>query len=114
VSLSTCIKCGGHIPLGPDASNRCETCGAGVFADEPSPHASTVHMLNEAECRLARIAEIIEQVDARCAAVDGPVTPTLDEMTQAEISEVYRLAKSPIAVPGAPRLTPAHLPRPIR
>lgn len=32
MSLSTCEICGGHIPLGPDASNRCEICGAGVFA----------------------------------------------------------------------------------
>lgn len=31
MSLSTCEKCGGHIPLGPDATNRCEKCGAGVF-----------------------------------------------------------------------------------
>ena len=32
MSLSECLKCGGHIPLGPDASNVCEECGAGVFA----------------------------------------------------------------------------------
>ena len=32
MSLSECVKCGGHIPLGPDASNVCEECGAGVFA----------------------------------------------------------------------------------
>lgn len=31
MSLSTCENCGGHIPLGPRASNVCETCGAGVF-----------------------------------------------------------------------------------
>lgn len=31
MSLSTCEKCGGHIPLGPDASNRCEKCGEHVF-----------------------------------------------------------------------------------
>ena len=31
MSLSTCDRCGGHIPLGPDASNRCESCGLGVF-----------------------------------------------------------------------------------
>ena len=31
MSLSTCEKCGGHIPLGPDATNHCEDCGAGVF-----------------------------------------------------------------------------------
>lgn len=42
--------------------------------------------------RLARIAEIIELVDQRAMAADGPVTPTLQEMTQAEISEIYRLA----------------------
>ena len=43
--------------------------------------------------RLALIAEIIEDVDHRCMAADGPVTPTLQEMTQREISEIYRLAK---------------------
>ena len=43
--------------------------------------------------RLRKIAEIIEAVDNRCMAVDGPVTPTLQEMTQDEIAEIYRLAK---------------------
>ncbi len=43
--------------------------------------------------RLQRIAEIIELVDHRAMACDGPVTPTLEEMTQKEISEIYRLAK---------------------
>jgi hypothetical protein len=32
MSLSECTKCGGHIPIGPNASNVCEECGAGVFA----------------------------------------------------------------------------------
>jgi hypothetical protein len=31
MSLSTCEKCGGHIPLGLDASNICINCGSGVF-----------------------------------------------------------------------------------
>lgn len=31
MSLSTCEHCGGHIPLGPNASNCCEKCGRGVF-----------------------------------------------------------------------------------
>jgi len=44
------------------------------------------------EKRLKRIAEIIEAVDNRCMAVDGSVTPTLKEMTQKEISEIYALA----------------------
>ena len=43
--------------------------------------------------RLNRIAEIIESVDNRCMAADGPVTPTLQEMTQDEISRIYALAK---------------------
>lgn len=43
--------------------------------------------------RLVRIAEIIEAVDNRCAAADGPVTPTLQEMTPEEIMEIYKLAK---------------------
>lgn len=42
--------------------------------------------------RLRRIARIIEAVDGRCMAADGPVTPTLQEMNQGEISEIYALA----------------------
>jgi len=38
MSLSTCEHCGGHIPLGLDASNRCGDCGKGVFDPiEPKP-----------------------------------------------------------------------------
>lgn len=43
--------------------------------------------------RLNRIKEIIEQVDSRAMACDGPVTPTLKEITQEEMSEIYKLAK---------------------
>jgi len=43
--------------------------------------------------KLKRIAEIIERVDNRCMAVDGPVTPTLLEMSQDEITEIYKLAE---------------------
>lgn len=42
--------------------------------------------------RLRRIAQIIEAVDTRCMAADGPVTPTLQEMTQDDISRIYALA----------------------
>ena len=42
--------------------------------------------------RLDRIASIIENVDLRCTAGDGPVIPTLHEMTQRELSYIYRLA----------------------
>lgn len=43
--------------------------------------------------RLDNIAKIIEDVDNRCMAVDGPVTPTLNEMTQKEMSMIYKYAK---------------------
>ena len=41
---------------------------------------------------LTAIRRIIETVDLRAMAADGPVTPTLQEMTQEEISEIYRLS----------------------
>jgi len=43
--------------------------------------------------RLEKIAEIIEEVDDRCLFQDGPVTPTVDEITPSEIKEIYKLAK---------------------
>lgn len=46
--------------------------------------------------RLDMIAQIIERVDHRCMAADGAVTPTLSEMTQAEISQIYALASCPV------------------
>ena len=45
-----------------------------------------------AEERLVEIAAIIERVDNRAMAVDGPVTPTLEEITQDEMSSIYKLA----------------------
>lgn len=41
---------------------------------------------------LARIRAIIEAVDNRCMAADGPVSRTLEEMTQDEISRIYALS----------------------
>lgn len=41
MSLSECLKCGGHIPLGPHASNRCESCGAGVL-EPAAPSTGTL------------------------------------------------------------------------
>jgi polysaccharide pyruvyl transferase WcaK-like protein len=43
--------------------------------------------------RLDAIAQIIEDVDQRCIACDGPVTPTKDEITSREIVRIYRLAR---------------------
>jgi hypothetical protein len=43
--------------------------------------------------RLKRIAQIIETVDNRAMATDGPVRPTLQVMKQEEISRIYALAR---------------------
>ena len=42
--------------------------------------------------RLNRIAQILESVDCRCAAADGPVTPTRHEITDAELHSIYVLS----------------------
>lgn len=41
-----------------------------------------------------RIRQIIEHVDMRAMASEGAVPPTLQVMTQEEISEIYNLAKA--------------------
>ncbi len=38
---------------------------------------------------IAKFNSIIDQVEARCMAVDGPVTPTLQEMGEAELSDLW-------------------------
>lgn len=45
------------------------------------------------EARLLGIAAIIEGIENRCMAVDGPVLPTTREITEDEIRTIYRLAK---------------------
>ena len=44
------------------------------------------------QTRLFLIRGIIERVDYRAQFADGPVTPTLEEMTPEEMSEIYKLA----------------------
>lgn len=48
---------------------------------------------SELQRRLDAIAQVIWDVDNRCMAADGPVSKTLEEMTQAEISQIYKLAR---------------------
>ena len=43
--------------------------------------------------RLKEISEILEWVDNRCMAADGPVTLTKDEITTEELRRIYQLAK---------------------
>lgn len=46
--------------------------------------------------RLKRIASIIEGIEQRCAAVDGPVSRTADEITAIELRQIYKLATATI------------------
>jgi hypothetical protein len=48
-------------------------------------------IMSKAE-RLREIAEIIERVDQRCMAADGPVQKTLHEMDHSELRRIYLLA----------------------
>lgn len=45
--------------------------------------------------RLARIAEILEDVDRRCMAADGLVLETREEITNKEMRAIYLLTKEP-------------------
>jgi hypothetical protein len=44
--------------------------------------------------RLQQIAQIMEQVDNRCLACDGPVSKFQDEVTDRELRQIYVLATS--------------------
>lgn len=46
----------------------------------------------ESRKRLAAIADILDTVEGRCLAVDGPVARTSEEITDGEIRRIYRLA----------------------
>ena len=57
---------------------------------------------------------IVDQVEARCMAVDGPVTPTLQEISEQELSDLWHavqtiraaLPPSPAVVPSGWKLVP--------
>jgi hypothetical protein len=85
MSLSTCEKCGGHIPLGPRASNCCENCGEhamGRLQYVPAPCCFKHKTVNVDQCPLCvkeerdRLQGIIYA--ALCAAPVGYI-PTHDE-----------------------------------
>ena len=68
-------------------SHVCSVC-----VKRRKPHLLARIKRMKPSARLAAIKLIIETVDNRCMAVDGPVPQTLDEMNQREIAEIYRLA----------------------
>lgn len=48
--------------------------------------------VRQAKMSTELIVQIIEEVDNRCLAVDGPVTKTRLEMTDEEMCEIYEAA----------------------
>jgi len=48
--------------------------------------------LHAYEQRFHGIVAVIDGVEIRCMAVDGPVTPTHDEITDEELRTIYVLA----------------------
>jgi hypothetical protein len=93
-----CAKCGcltfarvdelnqsGHYSPGNDV--RCVSCKDVSFFPAVSP--SPVPAVREASNTIARFNSIIEAIEARCMATDGPVTPTLKEMTEQELTDIW-------------------------
>jgi imidazolonepropionase-like amidohydrolase len=59
----------------------------------------------KARTKVQIITDVIEMVDNRCLAYDGPVGDTREEMTAAEMRRIYKAAKSAL------RYLKAHAPR---
>ena len=74
-----------------------------LAARSPAPEGGETDPV--AGARLVEIARIIEDVDNRCLAADGPVTKTRHEMTDDEMRAIYALAKhGPSASPDPDRI----------
>ena len=61
--------------------------------DQAKELESEIEHKQSALKRLNLITDIIETVENRCMVVDGPVTKTLDEMTNEEMRRIYRIAR---------------------
>lgn len=53
---------------------------------------TAIKQRDDARFKLERIKDIIDLVENRCLAADGPVTNTRYEMTDAELQSIYTLA----------------------
>lgn len=76
-------------PLEPnwdDAVFYIETCARERYDTEPfKPH-------EKRKTNADRFCELLEAIDGRCMAADGPVTPTLTEATSDELRKLYLFA----------------------
>ena len=82
MSLSTCEKCGGHIPLGPDASNRCEKCGEHVMGSprQPEPAAAAPHFCHPTDSTQCPV----------CNPKPSAAAEVTDAMVEAAVTEYVR------------------------
>lgn len=75
-----------------------EIQGLGPLRDQLKRSFPFVHEVVDSEdgldpfTALEEIADIIERVDIRASATDGPVPSTMEEMNQQEMSRIYELA----------------------
>jgi hypothetical protein len=53
-------------------------------------HGATIATMERA---INRFNEILDTVEIRCMAVDGPVTPTLQEITEKELSDLWKVVQ---------------------
>lgn len=68
MGLSDCPKCGGHIPLGPHATNRCENCDAFVFDAHESGAYAESENLRKALLTILEMGNECGMIDAQMIA----------------------------------------------
>lgn len=77
-----------------------------MFDEQPDgdPHGECAAEIAKLRAVAQAYVSMIETVENRCMAVDGPVTPTHKEITDDELRKVYALAADAL---GLPRGVPA-------
>lgn len=94
----------GATGLAVESLRRCFVALSSATVPRLTPEFDALIVLQEDENNIAevkdgvrkhaqRIADILETVDNRAMAADGPVTPTLQEINQRELKELYKSAK---------------------
>ncbi len=87
MSLSVCQTCGGHIPLGPDASNRCEKCGAGwdggIFKPMTTPPDRVLVDRTLAEESIRGLNQAVAAFELNCAINWDALRRTAERMDAA-------------------------------
>ena len=73
-----------------DMASRDPCC---AVCNEEDDHK--IHRQRRKADRHARvILDVVDSVELRCMAADGPVTPTLQEITEAELRRLWRAARA--------------------